>query len=309
MSLRIGVSTIGAAARDWPDRCRRIESLGFDEISVADHLVDGCLPPMAALAAAATVTERVSISTMVLNNELRHPAVLANEAAMVAELAHGRLRLGIGAGYAREEHDAIGTSLPPPATRVERLAESVAIVRRLLAGETVSTDGPHFRLEGHRVAPVPSHPVPLLVGGGSRSVLRVAAEHADIVGFTGFSHVAGRTKLTHFSAAGLADRTAFVRRVAGDRWPDLALQALVQVVTFTDDRESAAARIVAEIDGLGVEDALESPFLLLGTADEIADQLRERADRYGISTWTTFSGRHVDPPLEAVAEVVAALRT
>ena len=124
---------------------------------------------MVALAAAAAVTERVALSTMVLNNELRHPAVLANEALMVSESRRAGFTLGIGAGHAEDEHAAIGQPLPPPAERVDRLEEAVVALRPLLDGETVTTDGsappPH---RAHGVAPAPTHPVPILVGGGAR---------------------------------------------------------------------------------------------------------------------------------------------
>ena len=238
---------------------------------------------MVALASAATVTERVSLSTMVLNNELRHPAMLANEAATVAEVSDGRVRLGLGAGHASDEHHAIGLPLPPPATRVERLAESVAVIRRLLAGEIVSTDGPHYRLDRHQVVPVPSRPVPLLVGGGSRSVLRVAAEQADVVGFTGFSHVAGAPKLTHFTAAGLADRVALVREMAGERSSGLELQALVQVVAICADREAQPRAGIRRRDRGPVVDegARIASSSCSATPDEIAAQLVERADPFG----------------------------
>src|SRR5688500_18098852 len=199
MRPRLGVSTLGADAEAWPDRCRRLEAAGIDEISVADHLAPGVLPPMTALAAAAAVTERVALSTLVLNNELRHPAVLANEAAAIGELSGGRFTLGIGAGHAEDEHAAIGQPLPPPAERIGRLEEAVTALRRLLDGDTVTTEGPNLHLTELRAAPAPTHRVPLLVGGGSTRVLRIAARHADVMGLTGFSHVDGVSKLTHFS--------------------------------------------------------------------------------------------------------------
>jgi len=138
---KIGVSSLAADAASWTDWCGALEAAGIDEISVADHLKPGVLPPLTALSAAAAVTERVTLSTMVLNNGLRHPAVLANGVASVSELSGGRLTLGIGAGHAEDEHDAIGQPLPPPAERIARLEEAVVALRLLLAGETVTTAG------------------------------------------------------------------------------------------------------------------------------------------------------------------------
>jgi probable F420-dependent oxidoreductase len=311
MRPRLGVSSLVADATTWPERCRRLEGAGVDEISVADHLKPGVLPPLTALAAAAAVTDRVALSTLVVNNELRHPAVLANEVATVSALSGGRFTLGIGAGHAEDEHDAIGQPLPPPLDRIARLEESVVALRRLLGGETVTTAGPHLRLTSAVVSPTPSHAVPMLIGGGSRGVLRVAARHADIVGLTGFSHVDGTSRLTHFTDASLRERLTFVRGLPRDRDEPLRFQALVQLLRVTDDRRAAAEALVAEWgDGLPltVDEVLASPFLLLGSVEAIADQVRERSERLGIETWTVFTGRPVDPDLDDLAAMAEALR-
>jgi len=310
MDPRIGVSTLVAEAAGWPAWCRRLEAAGVDEISVADHLKPGVLPPLVALAAAAAVTERVTLSTMVVNNELRHPAVLANEAAMVAEVSGGRFTLGIGGGHAEDEHDAIGAPLPSPSDRFAHLEETVVALRALLAGQTVTTAGPWLHLTEVTASPAPSHAVPLLIGGGSHAVLRVAAAHADIVGLTGFSQVGAAPRLTHFTAAALEERLAFIRDLARDRPEPLRFQALVQLLRVTDDRRTAAEELLAEWGTsvpLTVEDVLEAPFLLLGSPDEIAAQLVDRQARFGADTWTVFAGRPVDPTLEDIAAVVSAL--
>jgi probable F420-dependent oxidoreductase len=311
MRPRLGVNLLASDPSGWLDDCRRIEALGFDEISVADHLVDGSKSPLVALAAAAAVTERVTLSTMVLNNGLRHPAELASEAALLQSIADGRFTLGMGSGYAAGEHDAIGLPLPPVAERLDRLEEAVAALRDLLRGEAVTTRGRHYRLSDHRVWPVPTTPVPILVGGGSHRLLEIAARHADVVGFTGFSVRRSGPSLTHFSAAGLDQRWEHVRAMAGDRASHLRGQALVQQVTISDDREAAAASLVEQWAGEGaatsVDEVLDCPFLLLGTPSEIAAQLHDGTARWGIETWTTFSGRPDDPPLDAAAEIAAEL--
>jgi probable F420-dependent oxidoreductase len=306
---RIGVSTLVADPSGWPAWCRRLEDAGVDEISAADHLKPGVLPPMVALAAAATATERVTLSTLVLNNELRHPGVLAHEAALLAELSSGRFTLGIGAGHAVDEHAAIGVPLPPVEERIARLEETVAAVRALLDGQVVSTEGPHLHWARLQVTRVPRRPVPLLVGGGAKAVLRIAARHADVAGLTGFSSVGGATRLTHLTDGGLAERVAWLRDQPRQRPEPLRLQALVQLLQVTDDRQAAAEVVAAEWadDGLTVADVLASPFLLLGTAAEIAQQLHERTERFGIETWTVFAGRPIDAPLDYLAAVAAAL--
>jgi len=311
MRPRLGVNVLASDPGGWLEDCRRIEALGFDEISVADHLVDGSKNPLVALAAAAAVTERVTLSTMVLNNGLRHPAELAAEAAMLQSISGGRFTLGMGSGYAASEHDAIGLPLPPVAERLDRLEEAVTALRALLHGEAVTTEGRHYRFSDHRVWPTTTTPVPILVGGGSPRLLEIAARHADVVGFTGFSVRRSGPHLTHFSTEGLDQRWQHVRAMAGDRADDLRGQVLVQQVTITDDREAAAAALAEQWSREGgaitVSEVLDCPFLLLGSPREIAIQLRDGSARWGIETWTTFSGRPDDPPLEATAEIAAEL--
>jgi len=253
----------------------------------------------------------VQLSTMVLNNELRHPAVLANEAVVVSELSAGRFTLGIGAGHAEAEHAAIGLPLPSPAERIERLESTVVALRRLLDGDTVTATESYPQLTEHCVAPEPTHRVPILVGGGARGVQAAAARHADVLGLTGFSArgVAATPTLTHFTAEQLAARLDWVGTLPRDRPEPLRLQALVQVVTVTDDRRAAAQALLDEwgTTDLTLDEALDSPFLLLGTVGEIADQLHQRTERYGIETWTVFSGRPIDPSFDDLARIAAAL--
>ena len=167
---------------------RRAEELGFDTVVVADHVVEGLLAPLAALAALAGATTRVRLGTLVLNNDWRHPALLAREAATLDLLSEGRLELGVGAGHAAPEYAEVGLPFDPPAARVARLEELVGILRRLFDGETVSVDGASYHLAEHRLFPV--RRPRLLVGGNGDRVLRLAAREADIVGFTGL----GRTR-------------------------------------------------------------------------------------------------------------------
>ena len=181
-----------------------------------------------------------------MNNDLRHPVDTAREAATVADLSGGRFELGIGAGHMKSEYDAAGLRFDSGATRVDRLIESVNVLRPLLAGEPVDVDGAHYcvRAEAGALVAAPEAPVPLLIGGNGTRVLQLAGRVADIVGLAGFSHNRDATevRLTHFDAAGLDDRIAVVREAAGDRFDGIELNALIQAVVHTDDREAAAVR-------------------------------------------------------------------
>jgi hypothetical protein len=109
--------------------------------------------------------------------------------------------------------------------------------------------------------------------------------------------------LSHFSAAGLDDRLAIVRAAGSDRFSDLELNVLVQSVVVTDDRVATAEELSRRIAGLSPEAALESPFLLLGTTEQIAEDLLERRARFGISYVVVFGAA-----MEALAPVVDRLR-
>jgi probable F420-dependent oxidoreductase len=304
--FRFGLSVWGATSRDeWRNKARRAETAGFDTLLIGDHLVDGMFSSLSALVAAAEATERIRVGTLVTNNDFRHPVVLARDAAVVDLLTDGRLELGLGAGHMKHEYDGAGLQFDPPKVRVARMAEAATIIRGLLGGDEVTFHGEHYRVDAQRCYPVPEQRVPLLIGGNGRGVLRTAARLADIVGFTGFSQVEGQPAVnpTHFTDEGLSEQIAWVRSAAPDRFDQLELTTLVQGITITNDRRGAAAELQPLLPALTVDDVLSSPYGLIGTAEQIADQLRARRERLGISYLTVF-----EKDLDAMAEVIELVR-
>ena len=305
--FRFGVSARGLGGPgDWTALARRVETLGYDTLSVADHLVEGLLPPFVALASAAAATDRIRLGTLVLNNDLRHPAMTAREAAALDVLSGGRVELGLGAGHSRPEYEQIGLPFDDAATRVARLAESAAIVNTLLRGEPVSFEGEHYQLRDHNLWPTPTQvKLPLLIGGNGRRLLRLAAREADIVGFTGMGRTledGQRHEPTGFGPAAVDERVALVRAEARERLADVEFHALVQSVVVTDDREGEAATMVERLAPLTAKDILGSPFLLVGTEDEIRDELRTHRERFGFSYFTVFEKDH-----ETLAPIASSL--
>jgi probable F420-dependent oxidoreductase len=280
-----------------------VEDAGFDIIHTWDHAVDGWAP-LAPLMAIAGWTTRLRISPLVLNNDFHHPVHLARELASIDHLSNGRLEVGIGAGHAFTEYAAVGQQFDPPRVRKARLAESVHILRRLLDGEEVSFTGEHYHLQNVRVMPALQPRVPILVGVNGSDALAHAARNADIVGLTmlGRTLEDGQRHAVRWQAERLDRTVAHIRDQAGERWPhSLELNALVQRVVITDDREHAASDLVESVGGLTLEDALTTPFLAIGTHDEIAEHLLACRERWGISY---FSVRE----LEAFAPVIQRLR-
>jgi probable F420-dependent oxidoreductase len=304
--FRFGVNMWSAESRAvWTDKARKVEGLGYSVLTVPDHLSD-FLAPIPALAAAAHATKDLRVGTMVLNNDLRHPVLVAREAATLDLLSDGRLELGLGAGHMKSEYDQAGLSFDPGVTRVERLTEAVVIVKGLLAGEPFTFSGRHYRVAGHRVHPLPvQRPYPpIVVGGNAPRLLTLAGREADIVGFTGITFRQGGTQpdVSAWRTATVDERLAVVRQSAGERYEHLELNALVQRVVVTDDRYRAAQELAKRWPSLSGEDLLGSPYLLIGTVDQMVEDLRARRERWGISYYTTF-----EPYLDALAPVVNRL--
>ena len=300
----INVRTAGSAA-EWADKARKVERLGYSVLLVPDHLAE-LLAPFPALAAAAAATTRLRVGTGVLNNDLRHPLLTAREAATLDVLSDGRLELGIGAGHMQSEYAQMGLAFDAGATRVERLAEAVVIVKRLLEGEAVSFAGRHYRVTAHTLHPRPIQRPrpPLFIGGNAPRLLAVAAREADIVGLTGIAFRRGGAQpdVSDFRAAAVDERVRLLRETAAGRFEQLELNALVQRVIVTDDRHKAAQELTARWPHLTADEILASPYVLLGTVDQLVDNLRARRDRWGISYVMTH-----EPFMDALAPVVARL--
>lgn len=292
--------------RDWVDTVRRTDDAGFDLLVTADHL-EQCLAPLLPLATAAEVSDRLRLGIMVLNNDLHHPSMLARDVATLDLLSEGRVEVGLGAGHSEPEYRRAGIPFDPAPTRVARLEESVTALRGLLDGETVTVHGQHHHLtrETCDPRPVQAH-VPILVGGGGRRVHRIAARHADAVGFTGMGRVLDdgqHAEPARFAASAVDEDVAAVRAAAGDRLRDLELQVLVQAVVVTDDARSVAAQIASTtLPSLSADDVLETPYLMVGSAAQLTEKLLAARDRWGFSHYTVRRdalGR-IEPVLDAL---------
>ena len=169
------------------------ERSGFDSIYVSDHFfldwgkyggpedVQGSLECWTTVSALAAATERVRIGTLTLCNDFRNPALLAKMAATVDLLSGGRLDLGLGAGWYEPEYAAAGIPFERPGTRIDRLAEALQIVTRLLDGERLDFDGRHYKTKGGMARPRPAQqPRPhVFVGGKGDRLITTAVRYAD----------------------------------------------------------------------------------------------------------------------------------
>ncbi len=266
----------------------KAEDLGWSTLTMADH-VDEALAPIPALVAAAGATTTLRIGTMVLCNDLRHPFVTAKDAATLDLLSGGRFELGIGAGWQTSDYAAIGIRFDPAFVRIARLEEAVDALTALFAEGSPS--------------PVQRPRPPIVVGGGGERILRLAARRADIVA------------INVNLAAGVIDERAFpdgtpeatdrkigwIRDEAGERFDELELQARIHLAAITDDYEHFVER-TAPAFGLTPEQARGTPHALVGSVEQICEQLLERRSRWGISYVTLGHDQ-----LEAFGPVIARL--
>jgi probable F420-dependent oxidoreductase len=290
---------------EWLEKARKLEDLGYATLTVPDHLTD-FFAPMPALISAAEATKNLRVGTNVLNNDFRHPVLVAREAATVDLLTEGRLQLGLGAGHMQSEYEQAGLDFDAGGTRVERLAEAVTLIKGLLKGEHVAFASRHYHVTGHTIFPLPvqrPHP-PILIGGNGRRLLTLAAREADIVGFSGITFRRGGAvpDISGWRVSEVDRRGQLVRDVAGDRYARLELNALVQRVVVTDHRRQAAEELASRWTQLSPKEILESPYVLIGTVDKLIEDLHARRERWGISYYVIF-----EPYVDAFAPVVARL--
>jgi len=300
--FRFGYQATTTDVEDLVRAARSAEAAGFDVFQVADH-VGNQLSPFVALAAAAAATSTIRIGTLVLNNDLRHPVAVAQEAATLDRLSDGRVELGLGAGHSFTEYAAIGLAFDPPAVRKVRLAEAIEILRPLLDGHTVDYAGSHYRVAGAQTLRPVQTRLPLLVGVNGRAALTHAAGHADTVALTmlGRTLEDGQHHEMRWEAERLDATIGLIRAAAGDRWARLQLHALVQALVVTDARASVAEDLSQQLSTPS-SDVMATPFLCLGTHEEMAHHLLACRARWGISYFTVRD-------IEAFAPVMALVRS
>jgi probable F420-dependent oxidoreductase len=291
-----------AGAAEWTARARRAEELGYDAFMIPDHL-GRQFAPIAALATIAAVTSRIRIAPFVFANDFRHPLILAGEAATLDVLSGGRLMLGMGAGWRVTDYRQLGMPYDEPRVRVDRLVESVGIVKRLMAGEVLTHRGAHYQLERARLAPLPAqrpHP-PLIIGGGGPRMLRFAAREADVVGLLPQFDPHGRPIIAQATDGATRSKAALVREAAGDRWGSIDLNVLTFYAGLVGGREGvlASARNAALA---GAVSLVGTPYVLHGTPARVRDILLRRRESWGLNSYTFSAGS-----MESMAPIVEVL--
>jgi probable F420-dependent oxidoreductase len=303
--FRFGVMAAKArSGSEWTETARKAEDLGYSTLLMPDHFGDQ-LSPIPALTAAATVTESLRVGALVFANDFRHPAELAKETATLDLLSDGRLEVGVGAGWMSDDYSATGIAHDRAGVRIDRMIEAIGVLRGLWGDEAFSFDGEHYTITEMNGLPKPVQAggPPVIVGGGAKRVLSTAARLADIVGVNpnvGEGKV-GPEAIASMSADATVEKLGWVRAAAGERFDDIEISILKFVTIVTDDRDVVAGKVGGAM-GMDAATLLASPHTIVGSVDQIADELIQQRERWQGSYVTVQSDA-----LESFAPVVAAL--
>jgi probable F420-dependent oxidoreductase len=310
--FRFGLQIASLPDDGWRERVRRIEELGFSTVFVPDHFSPQW-DPTALMAGAAAVTESLKVGSLVYDVDYRHPLVYAKQAATIQLLSGGRHEFGLGAGWMQTDYDEAGMPYDRIGLRIERLDEALRICRSMWAQEKTSFEGRHYTIEDiAQAAPLPSGSQPkVLVGGGGRRVLGLAGRHADIIGI---NPTMKEGRITNDTAADLTpDRTLqkveWARSAASAAGRDvdaLEFNSLVFVVAITDDPSGIRGGL-AKRSGMSVDEVVDCPLFLTGSASEIRERLEMRREKTGIS-YIVIQGGDFDLVERFAAEIVGPLQ-
>jgi probable F420-dependent oxidoreductase len=319
--IRFGVVASGVEVHDLAATAKQAEGMGFSSIALNDHF-NSAAAPMLGLQAMAAATSQIRIATSVLNQDLRHPAVLAKEAATLDVLSGGRLELGLGAGWVRADYDESGIGFDTARTRIGRLEENIAIIRGLFGPDSLTFRGDHYTVADLSGIPKPAQPggPPIMVGGGGRRLLSMAAERADIVQVLGAAlgtQGAVVDDLTSFRTIAFEERLDWMRSAAGTRFDALELSLMLVFVAITDNFETTATGFLETLTGavaryggkvnrhldLNLQTLLDSPVVAIGTLSEVCEKLVRVRNTLGFNYFVTPHAAS----MEALAPIVTRL--
>jgi len=292
------------------DTVRRAESAGYATVLIRDHFAaepfGPQLAPLTALATIAAYSTSLRLGTLVIDNDFRHPAVLAKEIATLDLLSGGRVELGLGAGWLAVEYQQTGIPFDSPGTRIARLEESIAILKGLLSGNSVTFHGEHYQVTDLENFPRPSQAPypPLLLGGGAKRMLSLAGREADIISVLSTSVASGVQvdSVTERSSTRLREKVTWIRDAAGDRFESIEL-SLFPDILITDDHITGARQFAAASGwDVSPETVLDMPAILIGTVERIAEKLRAQRRNLGFSYYVLS-----DTDLETATPIVSRL--
>jgi probable F420-dependent oxidoreductase len=284
--FRFGVQLSGlASAPRWREVARRTEDLGYSIATMPDHFTPQ-LAPVPALQAMADATSTLRVGALVFDNDYKHPTVLAKELATMDVLSDGRVEVGLGAGWMATDYQQTGIAYDSPKVRVDRFEEAISVIKGCFAPGPFSFSGHHYQITDYDATPTPVQQPgpPLLIGGGGRRVLSIAAREANIIGInaTLTAGEVGHDAFATMTAAAVDDKIRIVQDVAGDRLAEIEMNIRVFMAAVTNDTVNTVAGI-AQMLSVEPEMIEQSPFALIGSIDQMVEALLARRERWGFS--------------------------
>ncbi|HEY7624516.1 MAG TPA: TIGR03621 family F420-dependent LLM class oxidoreductase [Candidatus Limnocylindria bacterium] len=292
--IRFATQTGGQpSGADWIARAQRLEGMGFDTISMPDHMVGGAWSNMPALGAVAAATTAIRLGNLVLDNDFRNPVVLARELATLDVISNGRVEIGLGAGWFDRDYQGIGMPFDRGRVRVARLAEAVTLMKRLFTEDEVTFEGTYYRTLKSECRPktVQQPRPPILIAAGGPQILELAGREADIVAVIAPGAGVRPPLPDDVAPSGVLRQIAVIRDAAGPRFADIELSCFVDV-TLTDDRDKTVAEIAqkGKVDPAVVGSSI---YRGIGTVEQVRDHVARVRRETGI-TYFCLRGPHVE---------------
>jgi probable F420-dependent oxidoreductase len=298
-----------ASFAELRETIRHADAVGIDTLVVPDHLIPQ-LSPVPGMTAIAALSDRLRVGAFVLNNDLRHPAVLAQDLASIDVLSGGRLDVAIGAGWNRPEYEAIGLAFDATPVRQARLAEAITVLKGCFGDGPFSFAGEHYTITAYDAHPKPiqkPHP-PFFIGGGGRKTLELAAREADIVGRAPRILPQGGADPASITFDGTLEKIGWVREAAGDRFDALELNVYPSItgVSITDSPLAEAAELaerLTERSGrpVAAEDLLDAPHVYINSVDGFVEKFTRLRDELGITSIMVGAVGELDAVVERLA--------
>ena len=314
--FRFGVQSFNAdSGTDWTEQVQRAEALGYSAFHLADHILgpgpalqaanhpEQNLAAIPAMAYAAAVTKDINIGCRVFCIDYHLPVVLIKSAMTIDRLSNGRLELGLGAGWITEEYNALGIIKDEPKTRIDRLADVIEGVKAFRSEGNADIQNDTLQWKGFEGVPKPISKLPIMVGGGSPRVLRLAGREADIVSlnFNNRSGMIGPDGVNLSTEDETQKKITWIKEGAGERFDDLEIE-IGAYFTFVVDDPTPVLGQFAQMFGMTEDEMQKHPHALFGSVDTICAELERRRELHGISYITVGKDN-----MEAFAPVVANL--